>query len=88
MPRYISRNEAAVMIGEAMYGKPQSLSLAKLIELVANGQIRQLSTPSLGGKLQRHLIDADSVEDYVRRLLEEREDGSPREDAAAVARAS
>ncbi|HLB12684.1 MAG TPA: 3-oxoacyl-ACP reductase family protein [Dehalococcoidia bacterium] len=71
MPNYISRNEAAVRIGRAMSGKAKALSLASLAKLVEQGKIIQHSEPTLGGKLMRHKIDAESVEDFIKTVRPE-----------------
>lgn len=68
--RYISRNQAAVLIGHAIYGTPRAISLATLLELIRQGHIRQVSVPSLGGKLMRHQIDAESVDSYIAKMKE------------------
>lgn len=76
---YISRNKACVMIGEAFYGEPRSLSGAKLGELIDQGKIIQKSLPSMGGKLNRHFIDEESVREYIVQIKKDMR--NPKEDA-------
>ena len=86
---YISRNRACVKIGQALYGEPRSLSGAKLRELVEKGHIIEKSYPSIGGKLQKHVIDEPSVDRFVAELrrrmrAEDAEDGAPKLSVAAA----
>ena len=73
--RYISRNQATVLVGKALYGYPRAISLSTLDELIRQGRITQVSTPSLGGKLRRHMVEATSVDRYVEELRKERGNG-------------
>lgn len=72
------------MIGRALYGKDQSLSLATLLNLVKQGHVRQVSAPSLGGTLQRHWIDADSVDAYIKELEVDRGDSQGAKEAVGA----
>ena len=69
MANWISRNEAAAKIGLAVYGRPRSLSLPKLVELIKRGKIEEMTFPSLGGRLSRHQINEESVDRFIREEL-------------------